>query len=162
VIPSFVAILHRVSFCCITFLNENYKMIFNIAPSQPVYEETPKNPCSPQHNPCGPFSECRQDYNNLAICTCLPGYLGSSPNCHPECTINSDCSNDKACINQKCKNPCDGVCGFGADCKVQNHNAICVCPEGTQGDSFKSCTPIPTPSKKFIVFPLSRSSSIWF
>lgn len=117
---------------------------------QPIYEETPKNPCVP--SPCGQFSQCRQDQNNLAICSCLPNYFGSPPNCRPECSINSDCPNNLACFNQKCKDPCPGVCGYGAVCEVLNHNAVCTCPQGTTGDSFRSCSPIPTPSKK--IYPL--------
>lgn len=107
--------------------------------------DAPKNPCLP--TPCGPFSQCRDDNNNLAICSCLPNYYGSPPNCKPECTINADCPNDLSCQNQRCKNPCMGSCGYSAECIVSNHNANCFCPIGTTGDPFTSCNPISTPRK---------------
>jgi hypothetical protein len=103
----------------------------------PVIQDTPKNPCNP--SPCGPFSQCREDSNNLAICSCLQNYQGSPPNCKPECSINADCPNVLSCQNQKCKDPCLGSCGYGAECLVSNHNANCICPSGTTGDPFENC-----------------------
>lgn len=92
---------------------------------------------------------CNPDNNNLAICTCLPNYLGSPPYCRAECTTSEDCPNDLACLQQKCKNPCLGVCGRGAQCEVFKHHAVCTCPQGYTGNSFESCEPIlQTPSKK--------------
>lgn len=65
--------------------------------------------------------------------------MGSPPNCRPECTINSDCPSNKACMNQKCRDPCPGSCGLGANCAVLNHIPICTCPEGYTGDPFANC-----------------------
>lgn len=76
---------------------------------------------------------------------CLPTYIGSPPNCRPECTINPDCPLDKACKNLKCEDPCRGACGFNAECKVVNHQAFCSCPPGFQGDPFSGCQRIPPP-----------------
>lgn len=95
------------------------------------------NPCLP--SPCGPFSQC-QNINDVPSCSCLPQYSGSPPNCRPECLINTDCSSDKACINEKCIDPCPGSCGMNAECRVQSHVSICTCLEGYTGDPFTTCT----------------------
>lgn len=94
------------------------------------------HPC--MRSPCGPYSQCRA-VNNHATCSCLPGYFGRPPNCHPECISNSDCPLDKSCINQICSNPCPGVCGYNARCNVINHNPICSCNAGYTGDPFIRC-----------------------
>lgn len=104
-----------------------------------------ENPCVP--SPCGPNSQCR-DINGAAVCSCLPNMMGSAPNCRPECVINSECVSSLACINEKCRDPCPGSCGFGAICEVINHNPNCRCPEGYQGNAFVSCSPIPKPLRK--------------
>lgn len=75
----------------------------------------------------------------MPSCSCLAEFIGSPPNCRPECTINSECSSNKACIKQKCADPCPGSCGVGAICVVLNHNSICTCPEGFTGDPFTNC-----------------------
>lgn len=99
-------------------------------------EQAVTNPCLP--SPCGPYSQC-QDINGIPSCSCLPQYHGSPPNCRPECTINTDCSNDKACINEKCVDPCPGSCGLNAECRVQGHVSICTCFKGYTGDPFTIC-----------------------
>lgn len=103
------------------------------------------DPCNP--SPCGPYSQCR-NLNNHATCSCLPNYIGSPPSCRPECTVSSECSPDKACVNLKCINPCMGACGSGARCEVINHSPICSCREGQTGDPFRSCYTIPSKKKK--------------
>jgi len=102
------------------------------------------NPCAP--SPCGPYSECR-DINGQASCACLATYMGTPPNCRPECLINSECLSNQACIQKKCRNPCDGVCGVGAVCNVINHTPTCSCPSGFTGDSFVICRLIPEEGK---------------
>ncbi|KAF4526820.1 hypothetical protein B566_EDAN018173, partial [Ephemera danica] len=97
-------------------------------------------PCSP--SPCGPNSQCRV-VNLQAVCSCLPNYVGSPPACRPECVVSSECPADKACINQKCRDPCPNTCGIGAHCTVKNHNPICACPASFTGDPFIRCSPIP-------------------
>jgi hypothetical protein len=94
------------------------------------------DPCLP--SPCGPNSQCRK-INNVAVCSCVPSYIGSPPNCRPECTISSDCALDKSCISLKCKDPCPGTCGFNARCQVINHSPICSCMSGYVGDPFVRC-----------------------
>lgn len=62
--------------------------------------------------------------------------------CRPECVLNSDCSRDKACIRNKCVDPCPGTCAPNAICSVQNHIPICSCPTGFEGNAFVRCQPI--------------------
>ncbi|VEN50381.1 unnamed protein product, partial [Callosobruchus maculatus] len=112
---------------------------------QPVVPEEPKNPCQP--SPCGPNSQCRE-VNGQAVCSCLPNYIGSPPGCRPECTVSSECAQDKACINQKCSDPCPGTCGLNANCQVINHSPICSCKAQFTGDPFTRCFPIPPPLKE--------------
>ena len=59
--------------------------------------------------------------------------------CRPECVVSSECSLNKACINEKCVDPCPGTCGQNARCNVVNHNPICSCLPGYTGDSFIGC-----------------------
>lgn len=94
------------------------------------------NPCQP--SPCGLNSICRE-VDSHAVCSCLPDMLGAPPNCRPECIVASECAQDKSCINRKCKNPCVGACGQYARCQTVNHNPICSCPIGYQGDPFVIC-----------------------
>lgn len=95
-----------------------------------------QEPCNP--SPCGPNSQCRQ-INGQAVCSCVPGFIGSPPTCRPECVISSECSLTRACVNQKCIDPCPGSCGLNAKCQVINHNPICTCLEGFTGDPFIRC-----------------------
>lgn len=94
------------------------------------------NPCHP--GPCGPHSQCRA-FNGHAVCSCTQNYIGSPPNCRPECMVSSDCGQNTACMNQKCVDPCPGTCGMNAQCKVINHNPICSCTTGYSGDPFVRC-----------------------
>lgn len=105
----------------------------------------PLNPCVP--SPCGLNAECR-DINGIPSCSCLSSFIGSPPNCRPECTVNSDCSPSQACIREKCRDPCPGSCGVFAQCSVLNHVPICSCMEGYTGDPFTSCTLRPSERKK--------------
>lgn len=123
---------------------------------QPVVEKprVPANPCVP--TPCGPNSECRP-VGEYPACTCIESYLGSPPNCRPECAINSECAFDKACMNLKCIDPCPGSCGFNTKCIVINHTPSCSCDEGYTGDPFQRC--YPTPSKYKNQFLLKSNGS---
>lgn len=96
-------------------------------------------PCEP--NPCGPYSVC-QGSGGSHLCNCKPGYIGTPPHCGPECTINEDCPNNKACVREKCIDPCIGSCGANTDCRAMNHLAICTCRSGYRGDPFVSCSVI--------------------
>ncbi|XP_065203541.1 neurogenic locus notch homolog protein 2-like [Planococcus citri] len=102
----------------------------------PPRPERPRNPCIP--SPCGPYSECRQ-VDNHAVCSCQKNYIGSPPACRPECVVSSECAQNKACIKQKCQDPCIGTCGYNARCQVVSHNPICSCSPGFTGDPFVRC-----------------------
>ena len=125
-------------------LHDFYISIFFKAP----IAREPENPCIP--SPCGPNSQCRV-IGVQAACSCLPNYIGQPPGCRPECTINAECSSSLACINERCKDPCPGSCGDNARCSITNHNAICTCEFGYEGDPSTHCRPIPPPRKKFII-----------
>lgn len=53
--------------------------------------------------------------------------------------MSSDCTQDKACANQKCIDPCPGTCGINAKCQVINHSPICSCLPDYVGDPFVRC-----------------------
>lgn len=109
-----------------------------------VIEADQIDPCHP--SPCGPNSICREN-NGQAVCSCLPTYIGSPPSCRPECVVSSECPTNRACVNQKCVDPCPAPCGNNANCKVINHSPICTCRQGFTGDAFSSC--FPTPRKDY-------------
>lgn len=94
--------------------------------------------CNP--SPCGPNSVCRE-IGETPSCTCLANYIGQPPNCRPECVINPDCVSVKACINNKCQDPCIGSCGLNAECRVISHTASCTCLPGFNGNAFVQCIP---------------------
>ena len=99
------------------------------------------NPCVP--SPCGANALCKER-NNAGSCVCLPEFIGNPyEECRPECILNSDCPSNKACINQKCRDPCPGTCGQNADCQVINHLPSCTCIPGFTGDPFRYCNRIP-------------------
>lgn len=98
--------------------------------------QSPISPCSKM--PCGPYSNCKET-NGIAVCSCLPQYIGTPPACRPECMVNSECPSNRACIRNSCKDPCEGICGEGAKCRTINHNAICSCPNNQVGDPFVKC-----------------------
>lgn len=104
-------------------------------------------PCTP--SPCGPNAMCREQ-NGAGSCTCLPDYIGNPyEGCRPECVLNSDCPSNRACIHNKCQDPCPGTCGHNADCQVVNHLPLCTCKPSFTGDPFRYCT-IKQPKRKNI------------
>lgn len=100
----------------------------------------PKSPCQP--SPCGSNAQCTE-FNGQPRCTCIPPYIGNpyAGGCRPECVINSDCASHLACVNQHCRDPCQGLCGVNAECDVVNHVPSCSCSRGFKGDAFSSCRP---------------------
>lgn len=109
---------------------------FKFCKEDPIVTSPKRNPC--EGSPCGPNSICRV-VSDRATCSCLENYIGAPPSCRPECVLSSECGQDKACINQKCLDPCPGTCGFNARCQVINHNPICSCGHGMIGDPFTKC-----------------------
>lgn len=122
------------------FLNFYYSLSRILVTTLPTIVE---NPCDP--SPCGPNSQCRV-VGSQPACSCLPNYIGRAPNCRPECTTSNECPNNLACQNEKCRDPCPGTCGQNAQCTVVNHNPICSCLPGYEGDPVTLCNLIP-PSK---------------
>lgn len=100
--------------------------------------EPPKpDPCNP--TPCGPNAVC-----NNGVCTCLAEYQGDPyRECRPECVQNYDCPKDKACLINKCIDPCPGTCGQNAECTVINHIPMCSCIRNYIGNAFISCNQAP-------------------
>lgn len=113
------------------FVDNTLKTFSSVAPPRNEY------PCNP--SPCGPNSNCRE-HNSQAVCTCQPNYIGSPPQCRPECVVSSECPTEKACINNRCADPCPHTCGIGSVCHTNNHNPICACPSGYTGDPFTQCS----------------------
>lgn len=105
----------------------------------------PVDPCLP--SPCGPNSQCR-DVGGTPSCSCATSFVGRPPNCRPECTANTDCVNNRACINFKCIDPCIGSCGLNTECSVVNHIPMCTCLYGYIGDPFSACNPKPPGTSK--------------
>ena len=83
-------------------------------------------------------------------CSCAERYIGSPPNCRPECVVNTDCSSIQSCINEKCRDPCLGACGNNAQCNVINHTPICTCLSSYVGDPFTNCHPKPPETRKLV------------
>ncbi|CAG2068821.1 unnamed protein product [Timema podura] len=109
-----------------------YSLSFYIAP-EPVQAD----PCNP--SPCGSNTQCRD-----GVCTCLAEYHGDPySGCRPECVMSSDCPRNKACMRNKCGDPCPGTCGQDALCQVANHIPMCSCPDRYIGNPFVSCRPSP-------------------
>ena len=119
----------------IILLYNNFCILF-LVPTPVEDVKVPTNPCIP--SPCGPNSQC-QVSGNEASCLCFPNYVGSPPNCRPECIINPDCSTNQACINNKCTDPCTGTCGLNAQCAVISHAVTCTCIQGYTGNAFIQC-----------------------
>lgn len=106
---------------------------------EPPPQKDPINPCYP--SPCGPNSECKA-IGESPSCSCLREFIGTPPNCRPECVSNTECPSSLACINKKCKDPCPGSCGQNSECRVISHTPMCVCLAGFTGDAFSFCTQI--------------------
>lgn len=104
--------------------------------------EPPSNPCYP--SPCGLNAICTEQ-NGAGACSCIPEYLGDPYiECRPECVMNSDCPFNRACINNKCVDPCPGTCGNNAECYVVNHAPLCTCYARYTGNPLSSCYLIPS------------------
>lgn len=108
----------------------------NIVPVAHTPLEIPM-PCNP--SPCGVNAICRER-NGAGSCLCLPEYRGDPyVECRPECVLNSECSKNRACVQNKCVDPCPGVCGINAECFVNNHIPICSCVSGYTGNPSTRC-----------------------
>ena len=126
------------------FFNTTVAAVPNPVVEESTLKPLPPNPCNP--HPCGPNSLC-EVVGGRAKCSCMPGTIGNAPNCRPECVISSDCPSNRACVNQKCVDPCPGTCASNAECRVVNHAPTCSCIEGFTGNAFADCRPIPVTGK---------------
>lgn len=119
---------------CAKVLKEWFLYITKIFPD---VSEPPPNPCNP--SPCGANALCKER-NGVGSCACLPEYFGDPyTGCRPECVSNSDCDRNKACSNNKCKDPCPGTCGINAECRTVNHSPTCTCLSGYTGNPLVRC-----------------------
>lgn len=110
-----------------------------------IFTEEPINPCTP--SPCGANAVCTER-NGAGACSCIQDYQGNPyEGCRPECVLSSDCPTDRACVRNKCQDPCPGVCAQFAQCTVVNHIPTCTCPQGYVGNPFVSCAVQQTPGK---------------
>ena len=134
--PRLLAVAH-IACVCMTILCDV---------SAPRISTQRPDPCRP--SPCGSNARCT-DRNGAAACQCIPEYFGDPyVACRPECTINADCPSNRACQSLKCVDPCPGLCGVNAQCRVINHIPTCTCNQGYIGDPFTSCRL--KPIRKFI------------
>ena len=121
-----------------------------------IFAATPRpieviQPCNP--SPCGTNAQCSEQ-RGAASCRCILDYIGNPyVECKPECTVNSECPRDKACVNNHCTDPCPGVCGVHASCRVANHVPQCTCDPGYSGNPFVSCTRVT--SRKYQIMKCS-------
>lgn len=108
----------------------------------PTHEESePKLSCGEKI--CGENTDCSQR-GKVFKCVCKKDFYGDALiGCHPECRINSDCPFDKACMRNKCVNPCnENICGLRATCEVRNHRGVCSCRPGLTGNAYLECSEI--------------------
>jgi hypothetical protein len=54
-----------------------------------------------------------------------------------DCFTDSDCPSTAACVDNRCRNPCENpkACGRNAECLPTAHTALCHCPAQTRGDA---------------------------
>ncbi|XP_047739045.1 uncharacterized protein LOC108675679 isoform X3 [Hyalella azteca] len=97
--------------------------------------------------PCAPEAIC-EVIDKKPKCTCPPGYIGNAnvncyliPAAEPQCTIDQDCSTDRACIDAACSDPCivEDPCGKNALCRTQQHRPVCYCPASWAGNPKEEC-----------------------
>lgn len=136
--------------CHLSKIFDYYKIIFilNIFTVVKDVQTFILDVCRP--NPCGANAQCR-DIGGQPSCSCLQGFMGIPPNCRHQCTINSECASNLACIRNKCQDPCPGSCGINAKCNVINHTPTCSCPNGYMGDPFVACDIKPVPCKSHLI-----------
>lgn len=138
----YCTILHDCKIISVYFLTFSFSNI-TILFSLDVDPSPPKKTDACQPSPCGPNSQCKT-IDGTALCSCLSNYVGTPPACRPECVVSSECSSNKACINQKCVDPCPGSCGVNTECRVINHSPLCSCKSGFIGEPFTRCYPEPS------------------
>ncbi|KAJ8890121.1 hypothetical protein PR048_009628 [Dryococelus australis] len=95
-------------------------------------------------NPCHKTAICKNNPGSFS-CVCPDGLIGDpiKSGCRNpgDCFTHSDCPTSAACMDNRCRNPCDepGVCGRNAECSAQAHMPMCTCPAQTRGDPKVEC-----------------------
>lgn len=85
---------------------------------------------------CGQNAVCQNGQ-----CSCISNYQGDPyKSCRPECVSNFECPRNKACMRNRCIDPCANTCGESAICEVVNHLGVCSCPEKMAGNPFVRCS----------------------
>lgn len=103
------------------------------------------NECN--ENPCHKTALCENTEGSYQ-CVCPEGLIGDPVKigCRKpgDCFTDSDCPTTAACIDNRCKNPCDlqQSCGQNALCTPISHGPSCRCPTRTKGDPRIGCEPI--------------------
>ncbi|XP_022904531.2 neurogenic locus notch homolog protein 1 isoform X1 [Onthophagus taurus] len=89
---------------------------------------------------CGQNAQCAI-VDGRPVCSCLRSHIGDPlSSCkRVECLSDYECGPHQMCKNDKCVNPCDGVCGINANCEVRLHVPVCSCPSGYTGNPSLSC-----------------------
>ena len=85
---------------------------------------------------------CHMSLFNSSTYLVPPPTLSPPTTPRPECRVDDDCPNDKACFDNFCKNPCivRTPCGVNADCRPVDHLPVCTCLPGYQGNPTLQCT----------------------
>lgn len=65
----------------------------------------------------------------------------------PICKSDRDCLESERCTGGNCVTICHNLekCGINAQCLPNNHQAICSCPPGYQGNAYIECRHIQPP-----------------
>lgn len=110
--------------------------------------------CNP--NPCGTNADCVPGSDRSGdprpVCTCPKAYIGNPlVSCQRgECERPGDCPAHQTCHRYLCQDPCvtetGPVCGELAECTVRNHQPVCACPPGYEGNPLDECY---SPSARF-------------
>ena len=83
----------------------------------------------------------------------------------PDCTTDSQCDSQLACIDEECKNPCQAIdpCARDANCRVHDtlplRTMSCICRPGFTGNGFVRCEPIGMDRSFFEIFSLFMQCS---
>ena len=71
---------------------------------------------------------------------CPQGHVCRFGACTPGCAADTDCAHTQSCVAGKCADPCEQAdCAPTAECRVSNHNHLCTCPQGLQGNPKVEC-----------------------